>query len=84
VRNAVPGAQVLFDKKQQKPRSIPSEMPWNWLGVAAAIVFAAIITFGLLPRLELDADFNYWAVSDVNANDLQMFKQQFEKQTLHH
>ena len=52
MRNGVPGAQVLFDKKQQKPRSIPSEIPWNWLGLAAAIVFAAIITFGLLPRPE--------------------------------
>jgi len=48
----MPGAQVLFDKKQQEPRSIPSEIPWNWLGLAAAIVSAAIITFGLLPRLE--------------------------------
>src|SRR5437899_2572305 len=31
-----------------------------------------------------DPDFNYWAVSDVNANDLQTFKQQFEVQTSHH
>src|SRR6266513_446385 len=31
-----------------------------------------------------DPDFNYWAVSDVNANDLQTFKQQFELQTPHH
>jgi anti-sigma factor RsiW len=31
-----------------------------------------------------DPDFNYWAVSDVNANDLQTFKQQFELQTSHH
>src|SRR5205814_884026 len=31
-----------------------------------------------------DSDFNYWAVSDVNANDLQTFKQQFEVQTSHH
>jgi anti-sigma factor RsiW len=31
-----------------------------------------------------DQDFNYWAVSDVNANDLQIFKQQFELQTSHH
>src|SRR5438046_2930304 len=31
-----------------------------------------------------DSDFNYWAVSDVNANDLQTFKQQFEGQTSHH
>jgi len=29
-------------------------------------------------------DFNYWAVSDVNANDLQTFKQQFELQTSYH
>src|SRR5206468_11225714 len=31
-----------------------------------------------------DSDFNYWAVSDVNINDLQTFKQQFEAQTLRH
>jgi anti-sigma factor RsiW len=31
-----------------------------------------------------DPDFNYWAVSDVNADDLQTFKQQFEGQTSHH
>jgi len=31
-----------------------------------------------------DSDFNYWAVSDVNVNDLQTFKQQFEARTPHH
>jgi anti-sigma factor RsiW len=31
-----------------------------------------------------DPDFNYWAVSDVNASDLQTFKQQFQLQTSHH
>jgi len=31
-----------------------------------------------------DADFNYWAVSDVSDNDLQAFKQSFEKQLPHH
>jgi mycothiol system anti-sigma-R factor len=31
-----------------------------------------------------DSDFNYWAVSDVNINDLQIFKQQFETRTPHH
>ena len=31
-----------------------------------------------------DSDFNYWAVSDVNVNDLQLFKQQFETRTAHH
>jgi len=28
-----------------------------------------------------DSDFNYWAVSDVNVNDIQLFKQQFEART---
>lgn len=31
-----------------------------------------------------DPDFNYWAVSDVNLNDLQAFKQLFEKQVPRH
>jgi len=31
-----------------------------------------------------DLDFNYWAVSDVNLNDLQLFKQQFETRTPYH
>jgi anti-sigma factor RsiW len=32
----------------------------------------------------VDSDFNYWAVSDVSDNDLQAFKQVFEKQLPHH
>ncbi len=31
----------------------------------------------------VDSDFNYWAVSDVNENDLQTFKQLLEKELLH-
>ena len=31
-----------------------------------------------------DLDFDYWAVSDVNINDLQLFKQQFETRTPNH
>jgi len=31
-----------------------------------------------------DGDFTYWAVSDVNADDLKTFKQQFEQQTARH
>ncbi len=31
-----------------------------------------------------DSDFNYWAVSDVNLNDLQLFKQQCETRTQRH
>jgi len=197
VRNGVRGAQVLFHKRQSEPRSILWEAPWNWLGLAAAIVFGAIIALNVVPRFQrpeadqflatqliashvrslmashltdvassdqhtvkpwldtkldfappvvdlssegfpliggrldyldnrpaavliyqrrkhfinlfvwpaesnatrstkaisrqgyqllhwVDSDFNYWAVSDVNANDLQTFKQEFEVQTSHH
>jgi anti-sigma factor RsiW len=31
-----------------------------------------------------DGDFTYWAVSDVNINDLQSFKQLFEQQIARH
>jgi anti-sigma factor RsiW len=197
VRNGVPGAQVVFHKRQPEPRPILSEIPWNWLGLAAAIILAAIIAFNVLPRAQrvgpdqflatqliasharslmanhltdvassdqhtvkpwldakldfapavidlssdgfpliggrldyldnrpvaaliyerrkhfinlfvwpvgsntigatnamshqgyqllhwVDSDFNYWAVSDVNSNDLQTFKSKFEAQTSHH
>ena len=197
VRNGVRGAQVLFHKRQSEPRSIFWEPPWNWLGLAAAIIFGAIIALNVAPRFQrpeadqflatqliashvrslmashltdvassdqhtvkpwldtkldfappvvdlssegfpliggrldyldnrpaavliyqrrkhfinlfvwpaasdsakttkaithqgyqllhwADPDFNYWAVSDVNANDLQTFKQEFEVQTSHH
>ena len=197
VRNGVRGAQVLSFKSQPEPRSILSEIPWNWLGLAAAIILAAIIVSNVVPRLQrpgadqflatqliashvrslmanhltdvassdqhtvkpwldakldfapavvdlssdgfpliggrldyldnrpvaaliyerrkhfinlfvwpagsntigatnamshqgyqllhwVDSDFNYWAVSDINANDLQTFKSKFEAQTSHH
>src|SRR5438445_13823095 len=52
VRNGVRGAQVLFHKRQPEPRSILSEIPWNWLGLAAAITLAAIIVLNVAPRLQ--------------------------------
>src|SRR5438874_5593669 len=52
VRNGVPGAQVVFHKRQPEPRSILSEIPWNWLAIAAAIILAAIIAFNVVPRLQ--------------------------------
>ena len=39
---------------------------------------------GLSPGPWSDDDFTYWAVSDVNINDLQSFKQLFEQQTARH
>jgi anti-sigma factor RsiW len=202
MRNVAPDAQPLFPRKQPGPRTVLFRTQWNWLslaglGLAAAIIFAAIIALNLVPRWQrpgadqflatqliashvrslmanhlsdvassdqhtvkpwldakldfappvvdlssegfplvggrldyldnrpvaalvyqrrkhfinlfvwpgetgaarptmamshqgyqllhwADPDFNYWAVSDVNANDLQTFKQQFELQTSHH
>ena len=196
-RNGVRGAQVIFRKGQPEARSFLWEAPWNRLGLAAAIILAAIIVLNVVPRLQrpaadqflatqliashvrslmanhltdvassdqhtvkpwldakldfapavvdlssdgfpliggrldyldnrpvaaliyerrkhfinlivwpagpgaertmntisrqgyqllhwVDSDFNYWAVSDVNANDLQTFKNKFETQTSHH
>ena len=196
-RNVAQDTQALFPRREPRPRAILWETSWNWLALAAAIIFAAIIAFTLVPRLQrpgadqflatqliashvrslmanhltdvassdqhtvkpwldakldfappvvdlssegfplvggrldyldnrpvaalvyqrrkhfinlfvwpgetgaarptmamshegyqllhwADPDFNYWAVSDVNANDLQTFKQQFELQTSHH
>src|SRR6266480_2360600 len=197
VRNGVRGAQVLSHKRRPEPRSILWGTPWNWLGLAAAIILAAVIVLNVVPRLQrpgadqflatqliashvrslmanhltdvassdqhtvkpwldakldfappvvdlssdgfpliggrldyldnrpvaaliygrrkhfinlfvwpagsstigatkamsrqgyqllhwVDSDFNYWAVSDINANDLQTFKNKFEAQTSHH
>ena len=196
-RNVAQDTQALFPRREPRPRAILWETSWNWLALAAAIIFAAIIAFTLVPRLQrpgadqflatqliashvrslmanhltdvassdqhtvkpwldakldfappvvdlasegfpliggrldyldnrpvaalvyqrrkhfinlfvwpgetgaarptmamshqgyqllhwADPDFNYWAVSDVNANDLQTFKQQFEAQRSHH
>src|SRR5882757_6040420 len=52
VRNGVRGAQIMFHKREREPRSILSEAPWNWLGLAAALFFAAIIIFNVVPRLQ--------------------------------
>ncbi len=52
VRNGVRGAQVLSHKRQPEPRSILLETPWNWLGLAAAIIFGAIIALNVVPLLQ--------------------------------
>ena len=190
-------AQSLFSGRQSGRRTVLFDPPWNWLGLAAAIIFGAIIALNVVPRLQrpepdqflatqliashvrslmanhladvassdqhtvkpwldtrldfappvvdlsgegfpllggrldyldnrpvaalvyqrrkhfinlfvwpaepnarkvtrivsrqgyqllnwADSDFNYWAVSDVSANDLQILKQQFELETSHH
>jgi anti-sigma factor RsiW len=196
-RNVARDAQSQFPRRQPRSRAILWETSWNWLALAAAIIFAAIIALTFVPRLQrpeagqllatqliashvrslmanhltdvassdqhtvkpwldakldfappvvdlssegfplvggrldyldnrpvaalvyqrrkhfinlfvwpgetgaarptmamshegyqllhwADSDFNYWAVSDVNVNDLQLFKQQFETRTPRH
>ena len=42
----------LFRSKQSERRAVLFGTQWNWLALAAAIVFAAIIAFNLAPRLQ--------------------------------
>jgi anti-sigma factor RsiW len=51
-RNVARDSQVLFRRRQPELRTILWGTPWNWLGLAAAIVFAAIIAWNVLPRLQ--------------------------------
>jgi anti-sigma factor RsiW len=48
--------QRLSPRPQAGAKSILAGMSWNWLALAAAIIFAAIITFNLVPRLRPGAD----------------------------
>jgi anti-sigma factor (TIGR02949 family) len=55
-RNSTRGSQVMQTKKQPEPGAALFGMPWNWLGLsglglAAAIIFAAIIFSNLAPQL---------------------------------
>src|SRR5947208_1850934 len=51
-QNVARDARLLITKKQPGPRSIPFGTSWNWLALAAAIVFAAIIAWNVLPQLQ--------------------------------
>jgi mycothiol system anti-sigma-R factor len=44
--------QPLARRTQPERRNIFSDLPWNWLGLAAAIILAAAIVSTLLPRLQ--------------------------------
>jgi anti-sigma factor RsiW len=45
-------ARPLIAKEQAESRSILFGTSWNWLALAAAIVFAALIVWNVLPRLQ--------------------------------
>ncbi len=51
-QNAARDAQPLFRRRQPEPRTILLGTPWNWLGLAAAVIFAALIISNLVPRLQ--------------------------------
>ncbi len=49
-------AQRLYPKPKAQAKTVLVGTPWNWLALAAAIIFAAIIAFNLVPRLRPRAD----------------------------
>jgi mycothiol system anti-sigma-R factor len=51
MRNGVRGSQALFRGRQPELQTILSGTPWNWLALAAAVIFAAAIALNLVPRL---------------------------------
>ena len=51
-RNVARDTEPLFLRRQPRPRAILWETSWNWLALAAAIIFAAIIALTLVPRLQ--------------------------------
>src|SRR5438552_12949376 len=51
-RNVAQDTQALFPRREPRPRTIGWETSWNWLALAAAVIFAAIIAWNLGPRLQ--------------------------------
>jgi anti-sigma factor RsiW len=52
MRNVERDAQPLLPQRQSGPLNILSGTSWNWLSLAAAIIFAAIIAWNVVPRLQ--------------------------------
>src|SRR4026209_117604 len=48
-------ARPLIAKEHAESRSILFGTSWNWLALAAAIVFAAVIVWNVVPRLQRPA-----------------------------
>ena len=49
-RTVARDVQPLSSRRQTEPRTVPLGTRWTWLALAAAIVFAAIIIFNVVPR----------------------------------
>ncbi|MDT7810904.1 MAG: hypothetical protein QOJ42_820, partial [Acidobacteriaceae bacterium] len=50
-RKVAPDVQSPFSRRPPESRTVLLGTPWNWLGLAAAIVFAALIALNVVPRL---------------------------------
>src|SRR5438874_6097729 len=46
------GAQLLVPRKQLERRTVLFGTPWNWMGLAAAVLLAAVVALNLVPRLQ--------------------------------
>src|SRR6266404_4449564 len=51
MRDLPQAAPQLYPKPQSGAKTILVGTPWNWLALAAAIIFAAIVTFNVMPRM---------------------------------
>ena len=51
-RNVAPDARSMITKKPREPRSVLFGTSWNWLALAASIVFVAIVAWNLVPKLQ--------------------------------
>jgi len=60
-RNLAPDAQPPFRRRQPELRTLFFGTPWSWLGVAAAIILAAIVGSNLVPRLQRPGDDQFLA-----------------------
>src|ERR1700736_5469338 len=52
VGKLAPDAEPRFSTREQQRRTIPWQTSWSWLALAAAIIFAAVIAFNVIPRLQ--------------------------------
>jgi|SRR6266404_246165 len=50
--SVLPDMPSRLQSKQSEPQTVLFGMQWNWLALAAAVVFAAIIALNLVPRLQ--------------------------------
>ena len=56
IRGVSPEMPLRSQRNQSEARTVSFGTQWNWLALAAAIIFAAIIAFNLVPRLRPGAD----------------------------